>query len=150
MLRRFVCLVLSFLLAGCMSMHHYVTLEEMGAKNSFGIMKLKVGMSQREVFAILKNGVTEIHKLKYRDDYPLFGRQIGEFDPAGEIRNPYKVEALERGRDVFEVLFYYVDYKMDSDGIISEKELTPLVFKNKELIGWGWSFYREQIAPAAR
>jgi hypothetical protein len=43
----------------------------------------------------------------------------------------YKVD-----EDTYQVL-YYRTQKIDEDGVTSKQECTPLVFKNRSLVGWG-------------
>ena len=45
---------------------------------------------------------------------------------------------------IFEVIYYVTDVKND-DGAITDDELTPLVFDEGNLIGWGWSFLQNNV-----
>ena len=55
------------------------------------------------------------------------------------IPNPYKSEFLKvRGKSL-EVLYYVTQIKKD-DGVFNKDELTPLIFENGKLIGWGWNY----------
>jgi hypothetical protein len=60
------------------------------------------------------------------------------------INNPYRSEVLQGKNKTLEVLYYYTD-KKKADDAITDDELTPLVFDNGKLIGWGWSFLQENI-----
>lgn len=61
-----------------------------------------------------------------------------------EITNPYRNEIL-RGKDkILEVVYYVTDVKKD-DGAITDDELTPLVFEDGKLTGWGWSFLDDAV-----
>jgi hypothetical protein len=60
------------------------------------------------------------------------------------LSNPFRTETLRGERDTLEVFFYYTDVKR-SDGAITDDELTPLVFKEGRLIGWGQGFLSESI-----
>ena len=51
------------------------------------------------------------------------------------IPNPYKSEAI-KGTDYF--IEYYIEAIRQPDGIVSDNELMPLIFKNGKLIGRGW------------
>lgn len=62
-----------------------------------------------------------------------------------EITNPWRVEMYEAGGSIWEILFYYTDVKR-SDGAITDDELTPLVLKDGELDGWGWSYLTDVAA----
>lgn len=61
------------------------------------------------------------------------------------ITNPYRSEIL-KGKDdkIFEVIYYVTDVKND-DNAITDDELTPLIFNNGKLIGWGWSFLNDSV-----
>ena len=58
--------------------------------------------------------------------------------------------SLEIGKDIdFEVIIKdggnYTDIKKD-DNLITDNELTPIVLKDNQLIGWGWAFL-SQLVP---
>lgn len=58
------------------------------------------------------------------------------------IPNPYRVENLSKGFKSYSVLFYVTDVVSDDDQY-SDEELTPLVFADGVLAGWGWKAYNE-------
>ena len=55
------------------------------------------------------------------------------------IKNPYKTESIEKNNKRYEV-DYYLTHIYHPDGIVTEDELTPLVFENGRLIGKGQGF----------
>jgi hypothetical protein len=63
------------------------------------------------------------------------------------IDNPYRIEVLT-GKDgkTYEVLYYYTDMKARDDKI-TDDELTPLVFQDGKLIGWGYPFLDQRVPP---
>jgi hypothetical protein len=63
------------------------------------------------------------------------------------IDNPYRSETLT-GKDgkSYEVLYYYIDLKQRDDKI-TDDELTPLVFEDGKLIGWGYPFLDRKVPP---
>jgi hypothetical protein len=63
------------------------------------------------------------------------------------IDNPYRSETLT-GKDgkSYEVLYYYIDLKQRDDKI-TDDELTPLVFQDGKLIGWGYPFLDQRAPP---
>ena len=73
-----------------------------------------------------------------------FTNTIGQKWIFESATNPYRSEILQGSNETFEVLYYYTDVKK-ADGAITDDELTPLVFKDKKLIGWGWSFLGQNI-----
>jgi hypothetical protein len=63
------------------------------------------------------------------------------------IDNPYRSETLT-GKDGknYEVLYYYTDLKQRDDKI-TDDELTPLVFHEGKLTGWGRPFLDQRVSP---
>ncbi len=63
------------------------------------------------------------------------------------IDNPYRTETFT-GKDgkTYEVLYYYTDLKQRDDKI-ADDELTPLVFEDGKLIGWGYPFLDQKVPP---
>lgn len=52
---------------------------------------------------------------------------------------PYRTETLQ-GKDVLLIVaLYHTDLKA-WDSAVTDDELTPVVFKDNILIGWGWMF----------
>ncbi|MBU1299143.1 MAG: DUF3192 domain-containing protein [Bacteroidetes bacterium] len=112
-------LVLIVILMGCASF------DAITAKNRVQLNQLKIGMTKSEVLSIM--GTETINT-------------------GGEpelVTNPYKIETF-RGQSgkTYETLFYYTDVKQ-RDGVISDDELTPIVFEDGNLIGWGNSFFSD-------
>ena len=60
------------------------------------------------------------------------------------INNPYRSEILQGKDGTLEVIYYYTDVK-SADDAITDDELTPLIFKNDILLGWGQSFLNDSI-----
>jgi hypothetical protein len=98
-------------------------------------MKLSVGMSKEEVIKLMGEKRVQA-KEGYLDKY------YGRYEPGAT--NPYRREILQGKDKVFEVLYYYTDIKK-LDGAIADEELTPLVFDNEKLIGWGRSFLETNV-----
>ena len=93
--------------------------------NRQNLMKLSIGMSKDEVLTIMGTKT--------------------EFVPyMGMINNPYRVETLQGKDKSLIVLYYYTDRKR-ADNAITDDELTPLVFDNDKLIGWGLGFLEQNI-----
>ena len=110
-----------FLIAGLIaSCAPYANLS---AKNRGKLAQLSIGMSKAQALDVM--GTKAFH--------------IVGGNPA-LINNPYRVEAYTVGGSAFEIVVYYTDIKA-RDGAITDDELTPLLFKDGELIGWGWSFW---------
>jgi len=116
--------VLFVLAAGCSS-----SLDRVRTANRRNLLKLSVGMTKEQATAIMghKSG----------------GGRFGE----PTVNSPYKSEILQGKEKTFEVLYYYTDIKSvvytANPATITDDELTPLVFDNGKLIGWGTSFLED-------
>lgn len=119
-------LMTAVLLTGCNSLYMDPG-ELLRAQNSANIDKLSAGMSQATVMELM--GQDPAKGLFYWID------------------NPYRSESLT-GKDgkSYEVLYYYTDLKQRDDKV-TDDELTPLVFENGKLIGWGYPFLDRKAPP---
>ena len=118
----FLLLVLVLFLAGC------ATLPEIRAKNREGLLKLSLGMTKEQVLNLMGTKTIKV--------YDNWGNLVEV------INNPYKTETLKGKDKTFEVWYYYTEIKK-ADGAISDDELTPIIFDEGKLIGWGWSFFED-------
>ena len=113
-------LTLAVLISGCASMSGVRTM------NRENLFKLSIGMAKQEALNVM-------------------GAKSFETYTDGRINNPYRSETLSNKEGkVFEVLYYYTDIKR-ADDAITDDELTPLIFDNGRLIGWGWGFLQDNI-----
>jgi hypothetical protein len=124
-MKRIVILLL-LMLAGCGNFY-LDTSDLLRTQNAENIKKLTVGMRKDVVMEMMG---TEPSK--------------GVFM---WIDNPYRTETLT-GRDgkTYEVLYYYSQLKQRDDKI-TDDELTPLVFQDGKLIGWGYPFLDQKVPP---
>lgn len=116
----------ALLLAGC-SNFYLDTSDLLRTQNTVNLAKLTVGLNKEVAMEIMG---TEPSK--------------GIFM---WIDNPYRSETLT-GKDgkSYEVLYYYTDLKQRDDKI-TDDELTPLVFQDGKLIGWGYPFLDRRVPP---
>jgi hypothetical protein len=116
--------VLFVLVAGCTS-----SLDRVRTANRRNLLKLSVGMTKEEATAIMG----------HKSGGGIFGEPT--------VNSPYKSEILQGEERTFEVLYYYTDVKkvayIVNPATITDNELTPLVFDNGKLIGWGVSFLED-------
>jgi hypothetical protein len=116
--------VLFVLIAGCTS-----SLDRVRTANRRNLLKLSVGMTKEQTLAIMGN--------------KSGGGRFGE----PTVNSPYKSEILQGKDKTFEVLYYYTDIKsaiyIANPATITDDELTPLVFDNGKLIGWGVDFLED-------
>jgi len=87
------------------------------------------GMSKKEVVQIMGDTVTI--------GYAVIN-DSGATRPITVI-NPQKVKTVTRRGRVYEVLFYLTHVRQ-SEGNITDDELTPFVFENEKFLGHGWYF----------
>lgn len=98
-------------------------LEDMRALNRGNLKNLSLGMTKEQAMAAMGTRT-------FRDDE----------DRDFLVPNPYRSEsyqALDGTR--YELLSYYTDFSA-SDSKLTKDEMTPLIFENGKLIGWGWVF----------
>src|SRR3989338_203133 len=121
------------LLTGCVSINldpNAAQSSLQGRKELSAVNKLRVGMSYDEVIATMGNHLTI--------GYDIDPQNPGQIKPI-TLASPYRQLVLKTRTGTYEVLYYYTHVK-NPDGVIAEDELTPLVFKDKKLIGLGIDF----------
>ena len=64
------------------------------------------------------------------------------------LYNPHRGELYNADDSSWEVFFYYTRVA-HNDGMVTEDELTPIVLRDDVLIGWGWSFWAQQVRASA-
>lgn len=94
-------------------------------KNRRNIIKLSIGMEKSDVLRVMGSG------------------QIKDLQ-LGTVTNPYKSEIFKVEKKTFEIWYYYTDRTV-ADGMISNGELTPVVFENEKLVGWGMGFFQDLV-----
>ena len=96
------------------------TPKKVRTMNKERLTKLELGMNETKVFMIMGTKTISIF-IK---------------DQSDTIENPYKTEVYGTEKDVYKIFYYYTDF-MKGDGLITDDELTPIILKNNELMGWG-------------
>ncbi len=118
---------LSVTLAGCASTPVYnpmqVTTQQELLLNESGFKALQEGMSMTQVHQIMGQQLV----IGYQDQSPGYKPLT--------IANPYRSENIKGTDDVIE---YYVEAVRQPDGVVSDNELMPLIFKGGKLVGRGW------------
>lgn len=96
-------------------------------------------------FKAIQDGMTmdQVHKIMGQELIIGYTSQTPGYKPL-TIPNPYKSEA---GKDKDFFIEYYIEAIRQPDGIVSDNELMPLIFKNGKLIGRGWPLVNS-IRPA--
>lgn len=99
------------------------------------IDKLLLGVSREEALALVGRTVTVGYELREGAN--------DEYQPTTSP-NPYRSQQITKNKDVYQV-DYYLTRINKADGVISDDELTPLVFQDNKLIGKGWEFFKTKI-----
>ena len=133
-MRLAIIILISVALAGCASTPAYnpmrMQAQEEILLNESGFKAVQEGMTLDQVHKIMGTALVIGYELG-SSSLP----QASDYKPM-TIPNPYKSEAI-KGTDYF--IEYYIDAIRQPDGIVSDNELVPLVFKDGKLIGRGWS-----------
>ena len=139
----FLPIVLAFVFSGCAVMTTPPTTsagpaplktEEHAFASKETIRKLMLGISREEAVALIGRTVTTGYEMK------AFG---GGYKPV-TTANPYRSQKITKASDVFEVDYYLTEVHK-ADSIVTDDELTPLVFQADKLIGKGWEFFNTKI-----
>ena len=147
-MRGLVVFLLAMSLAGCAT----VSLETIRTKNRENLARLSVGMSKDEALQVMGNKAVAVKVNILAAALPIPSSAARhakgikyDSEAVRKVTNPYRVEAL-KGKDghIHEVLYYYTDLKKD-DGVITNDELTPIVLKDGEVVGWGWGYLSDNI-----
>ncbi|MCX5704625.1 MAG: DUF3192 domain-containing protein [Candidatus Omnitrophica bacterium] len=118
--------VMALLVSGCTTTD---TLDNFRKGNRHKLYQLKIGMTKDEAVNLMGTNAA-------------FDSEFG-IDPI-TVNNPYRYEILQGKDKVLEILYYYTALKA-REGTFTDDELTPLVFDNGKLIGWGNRFLRNNI-----
>lgn len=122
-------LILSF--SGCASLKEYDPLQSALTGdfllNESGFAKLKNGMTVLQVHEAMGDELTVGYTLS---------KEEKNYKPH-TIPNPYKAEIIKTANAQWTVE-YYVARIAKPDGVITDKELIPLIYKNGVLIDQGW------------
>ena len=109
------------------------TASQIASINRTKINQLYLGMSRSEVEKLIAPASVTI-------------RQSGLITT--QLTNPVRSEAV-RGKDgaIIEVRYYATDVIPGAGDEFSftEDEVTPLVFKDSQLVGWGWNLLFEHV-----
>lgn len=103
---------------------------EVREKNLANLERLSVGMSKEEMLSVMGS----------ERDIQAYNL----YTPAKKFSNPYKSGIYRSQGTEYEVVFYYTDFHT-ADGKVTEDELTPIIFRDGRVLGWGWGIFDNTI-----
>ena len=135
-----IVVLLSIVLCACTTMYDATIL------NRQNLLYVSLGMTREQVLALMGEGACAVYEPKpmtiqckdpeLGDTYLMFQRGFSSF------KNPHKTETQYiRGRP-FIIDYYVTGSDADANEVI-DTDLTPLVFDNNKLVGWGWEYLAE-------
>lgn len=134
-MRKYLGFIFLLSMSGCAPMMKSNLLEFRG-DNRRNIQKIDLGMTKNEVIQIMGNEIGKTEE--------WMGCLYGGYVVTESVNNPYSSEILQGKDKKFSVLYYYTDLKR-GDGAITDDELTPIVFEDGKVIGWGRGFLEDNI-----
>jgi hypothetical protein len=122
-------LLLSLSVAGCASTPAY---------NPMKMADQQELLLNESAFKAITEGMTtdQVHKIMGSELAIGYTFQSPDYKPL-TIPNPYRSETLKDNAATY-FIEYYIESIRQPDGIVSDNELMPLVFKDGKLIGRGW------------
>ena len=102
------------------------TPQQVRTMNKEKLNELEIGMNENVVLMVMGPKVFKIESAPF------------------SIENPFKTEIYSNDVDVYKILYFYTDL-VKSDGFITDEELTPIIFKNTKLIGWGRDVWKKLV-----
>ncbi len=110
---------------GCKSEDQAVQIR---TENKQNLMKLTVGMTREEVMQVMGDKTVT----------------VGMGKSSVSVTNPYTRKTITTGDKEYEVFYYYTDFQQADYPFkkfkVLDADLTPVVFENGKLIGWGRDF----------
>ena len=102
------------------------TPQQVRTMNKEKLNELEIGMNENVVLMMMESKTFKIESAPFT------------------IENPFKTEIYSNDVNVYKILYFYTDL-VKSDGFITDEELTPIIFKNNKLIGWGRDVWKKII-----
>jgi len=126
-MKKIFLVLIIFIIGGCSTFNNR---EQFRLENRQALTKIGMGMTKEEVNSVMGTQTAT--------DKIFVGLMNGGHITK-TVNNPYRTETLQGKDKVFEVYYYYTDVK-NQDDAITDDELTPIIFDEGKVIGWGWSF----------
>lgn len=129
-MKKLLIVLFALLFVGCIAARMKVHIADANWEN---LSKLSVGMTKKQASRVMRDRVDVLGGI---NSTPAGA----SFSPAWTLRSPYKIETVtDKDGKSLEVRYYVTSDQTDTQEI-SDKELTPLVFENDKLAGWGQKY----------
>lgn len=151
-MRKYILILLCLFLSGCVSFEIGKESPEVEEPIQIEKKEAVIPKVKKEIVKPIRKPLTNIGKvyvgMKKEEVMTIMGKRIAigyEYINGSNrlspifLRSPYRAEILTDAKAVFEVMYYFTDVKK-ADDIVSDEELTPLVFERNKLIGKGQDF----------
>ncbi len=121
-MKKLILLILTFqaILIGCAP-----TIQQIQSTNRSNLNRISLGMTKSQVLDIM-------------------GTQTVKTAEGYIINSPYRSETTSQNGLNYEIHFFYTDTKKN-DGAITDDELTPVVYFEGKVSGYGWNYLRDNI-----
>lgn len=125
---------------GCASRYN------ISAWNRMSLLSLELGMPRSKVQEIMGNET--MTSSNYRPGFESFSEEENVFaflkmtNAYTTIPNPYCIDEVAGARKYYIIEYYVTGYAKEKTEV-DEEDLTPVVFCNNKLIGWGWKYLAE-------
>jgi hypothetical protein len=123
---RVAALVLLISMSASCSQHYFNVYRSEISQNQQNLQRVQLGMTQADVRSIMGEG--EI--VRYR---------------AIHLVDPWRNESFQIKDGSTVVVLYYVTQPPKRFNPPSNRETTPIVFEADKVVGWGWSFLRQNL-----
>ena len=122
------------LLCGCATM----TASTFTSANRENLVRLSTGITRAQALDIMG-----VKNCEYNCDMSTAKQTLKV-----KLNNPYRTEIVEVSGKKLEVLYYLIELN-NANCTVNDDELTPLVFEDAKLIGWGNNFLSGIMAAAS-
>lgn len=114
-------------LVGCTAL--FYTPQNLMSDNRAHLSSLHPGLTKDEAIKIMgTEGKSKCNGLGAINIFICMSSEV--------INNPYRTTGFQSEGKAYDILYYWTDVKQKDD-VITDDELTPLIFENGKLIGWG-------------
>jgi hypothetical protein len=121
-MKRLGVIVLCGMLTGCGGL----LLDDFRSTNRENLSRITIGMTRAQASQVMGSRSVSI----VENQFSIFNQT------STTVNNPYRTAAFTANNKQYDIMYYYTDLKR-ADGVITDDELTPIVFEGGKVIGWG-------------